>query len=62
MPGTCQARPPLDELVPKEYLPGKYLEEKEGKTETIIELFRKYHPELDVNKYLEKCRAKKKTP
>lgn len=53
---------PLDELAPREYLPGKYVEEKEGEIEGIIGLFRKYHPELDVDTYLEKYRAKKKTP
>jgi ankyrin repeat protein len=53
---------PLDELAPREYLPGKYVEEKEGEIEAIIDLFRKYHPEIDVDKYLEKYRVKKKTP
>jgi ankyrin repeat protein len=53
---------PLDELAPREYLPGKYVEEKEGEIEAIIGLFRKYHPELDADKYLEKHRAKKNTP
>ncbi|NLT22865.1 MAG: ankyrin repeat domain-containing protein [Syntrophorhabdus sp.] len=52
---------PLDELAPREYLPGKYIEEKEGEVEAIIESFREYHPELDVDKYLEKYSTKRKT-
>ena len=59
---NVSGKTPLDELAPREYLPKAYMEEKEGEIEAIIELFRKYHPELDLNQCLEKYCVKKKTP